>query len=253
MDRGVGTGGSGSPLAEDNEGASGSGTASGTTGCGSDCGPTFASLSLLLGSGDGGFAAPITYSLGRPGQNGTYPAPVVVAADFNQDGNLDLAVGHYLVQVLLGEGDGGFTEKDYDSNGAVAFLAVGDFNGDGKLDSVVAGANLDTINVLLGDGHGNFSAPVSSRAPNGATQVAVGDLDGDGNADIVLTSEETDLVSVLFGNGDGTFGPAVSLLSILAPSWGEIADLNGDGRLDLVVTDASSNAIDVFLGQACQP
>src|SRR4029077_9369839 len=81
-------------------------------------------------------------------------------------------------------------------------VAVGDFNGDGKLDVAVADSN---VTVLLGKGDGTFQSPVSYHT-NNAISVAVADLNGDGKLDIVAGSPPdqtgTPQSVILLGNGD---------------------------------------------------
>jgi FG-GAP-like repeat/FG-GAP repeat len=97
-------------------------------------------------------------------------------------------------------------------------VALGDFNGDGKLDLAVAdhfgttrpGGPVDgTLSVLPGNGDGTFGPAVSYPSVTHPNDVAVGDLNGDGKLDIVVANEGG-TVSVFLGKGDGTFLPPVS-------------------------------------------
>jgi len=75
-------------------------------------------------------------------------------------------------------------------------VAVGDFNGDGKLDLAVADSNYPgSISVLLGKGDGSFQKAVSFGAGTGPTSVAVGDFNGDGRSDLAVTDSSS--VSIL--------------------------------------------------------
>ncbi|HYK58233.1 MAG TPA: VCBS repeat-containing protein [Bryobacteraceae bacterium] len=101
------------------------------------------------------------------GQYTTGPTPEhVIAADFNGDGNADLAVSNFgslstnsggNIQIFPGKGDGTFSAGATLTAGAtpVAMYAA-DFNGDGKLDLAVANPTANTISVLLGNGDGTF-------------------------------------------------------------------------------------------------
>jgi hypothetical protein len=131
----------------------------------------------------------------------------------------------------------------YDSGGMDPYsVAVGDLNGDGRPDIVVANLlsnpNNDpskTVGVLLQDGWGGFQSAVLYN-PGGAYPYlgAVADLNGDGKPDIVVGTRSG--TSVLLGNGDGTVQPPV----IVGPLGGILiaADLNGDGKPDLIGTGA---------------
>jgi len=121
-------------------------------------------------------------------------------------------------------------------------VAVGDFNGDGKLDLVTANSDsypVGDVSVLVGNGDGSFQAARNFATGNNNytfPSVAVGDFTGNGKLDIV---EASDLgVSLLPGNGDGTFQPAGNVALPLGqePQSVAVGDLNGDGKLDLVVT-----------------
>ena len=178
---------------------------------------------------------------------GNSPISIVVG-DFNGDGRLDLAVANYsdnTVSVLLANGEGTFqpamTYSTVDSYSNVGYgplsLAVGDFNGDGKLDLMV-GTNDSTIGVLYGNGDGTFQ-PFHANLLKGACPVyavGVGDFNGDGKLD--FTSTYCDVLQVWLNVGPYafTFGSyasgSVNLYSLA------VGDFNGDGVPDLAaVTD----------------
>jgi hypothetical protein len=131
-------------------------------------------------------------------------------------------------------------------------VAVGDFNGDGKLDMAVADYD-GGVSVLLGNGDGTFQTAVSYAPGPNRYRVAVGDFNGDGHLDLAIVSWEIPsggTVSVLLGNGDGTFQAAVNYQAGAAPFSMAVGDFNGDGHLDLLVTDAGhtlSNLGGLFL------
>jgi len=126
-------------------------------------------------------------------------------------------------------------------------IAVGDFNGDGKIDLAAlvfssATSPMGMLSVFLGNGDGTFRQ-VSADLPTGSgiiTAVTAGDFDGDGKVDLAVgntigSGNISGAVNILLGNGDGTFraGPTIALS---ATSVGDLAagDLNGDGKADLV-------------------
>jgi hypothetical protein len=107
------------------------------------------SVSILLGNGDGTFAA----AAGSPISVSQEPT-VVLAGDFNADGNLDLVVadsnsGIANLTLLLGHGDGTFTVSGSTVTTGKDYVAAGDFNGDGRLDLAVVDAFHGKVSVLL--------------------------------------------------------------------------------------------------------
>lgn len=106
-------------------------------------------ISMLLGNGAGGFNAPLRFGV----QGGV---TMLSVADFNLDGNLDLAVRYRrqgiagIFGIFLGKGDGGFGEQiKYFDGDFPAFLGAADINRDGKPDIVTANYNENTVSVLL--------------------------------------------------------------------------------------------------------
>src|SRR2546429_3027485 len=112
--------------------------------------------------------------------------------------------------VFLANGDGTFTPaagNPIPAGQSPSYLALGDFNGDGKLD--VAVSNTNSLTILLGNGDGTFTqAPNPPAAATYPATVTVGDFNGDGNLDLAVTVSHPSGVVVLLGNGDGTFTPA---------------------------------------------
>src|SRR5215467_2264079 len=84
-------------------------------------------------------------------------------------------------------------------------VAVGDVNGDDRLDLAVANFGSDNVSVLLGNGNGSFQTARNFPAGKEPAAVAVGDFDGDGHLDLAVANSGSGNVSVLLGNGDGSF------------------------------------------------
>ncbi len=216
-------------------------------------------VTILLGNGDGTF----TQASGSPVSVGG-GADSIIAADFNGDGKLDLAVTNSTddtLSILLGNGDGTFTPTpSRPVTGATPFgLAVGDFNGDGKLDLAVANFD-DNATILLGNGDGTFTpAPAQPTTAQGPA-IVTGDFNGDGKLDLAIANRSDSTVTVLLGNDDGTFTPisnccgdSVGMTHTLGMALG---DFNSDGRPDLAVTIQNlgtlpqSDYVAILLGNA---
>jgi hypothetical protein len=199
------------------------------------------SLAILVGNGDGTFA-PATYVFDGGDTS-------LVSADFNGDGNLDIAAATTMANqpataLLLGNGDGTFQAAVFPSSlSGFAPLFAADLNNDGKTDLI------SNRQVALGNGNGTFMLQTAlPYSPIGAA-----DFNGDGFPDLfVLYSPDTEnsQTGVLTGNGDGTFSS--TLLDVprmgYIPSPVLIADMNNDGRPDIVFLSQSGfNAVGVLL------
>ena len=186
-------------------------------------------LNILLGRGDGTFAAGTTLSLN---------AIQVAAGDFNGDGNIDLAVTISqtdTIAVLLGAGDGTFSATaiiPVSGDGFVLAIQATDFNADGMTDILVSRSA--SVAVLPGNGDGTFGPPIVTPVPEPYIDgLTVADFNLDGVPDLI-TFSNTYGEYYFAGNGDGTFtgGAAVGPFG---PSYSLIAaDFNGDGKPDLL-------------------
>jgi alpha-tubulin suppressor-like RCC1 family protein len=175
----------------------------------------------------------------------------VVAADFNGDGILDLAVANNdtgTASILIGNSDGTFKPRvNYPAGSGPVAVVAADFNGDGTIDLAVADRNENAVSVLLGNGDGTFrsrSAFTTGAAPCG---LAVGDLNGDGRQDLIAANIGGSSLSVLLGNGDGTFAPKADY-PVGGPVAVTVADFNGDGKPDLASANYGSATLSVLLG-----
>ena len=119
-------------------------------------------------------------------------AACLVTGDLNGDGIPDLLVpSNGTVVAYLGNGDGTFTLKGNTATPSGGYLALGDFNHDGKLDFATSG-NL----LALGNGDGSFQTPtaiVSNPPGTGFSNIAAGDINNDGWPDLVLTNPGQEL------------------------------------------------------------
>jgi hypothetical protein len=206
-------------------------------------------VAILLGNGDGTFRRALYYTVG-------VGAISIVAADFNNDGNLDLAVASQssYIGILLGNGDGTFQAPTQSPpvQAFEQFVTVGDFNGDGKPDLVAFSANnpCKCISVLMGNGDGTFQNAVTTQPPFPVATIGVGDFNGDGKLDLATagTFGTSSSVNILLGNGDGTFQYGASYPGETSPNTIAIADFNGDHKLDLAIANDQGVGISVLLG-----
>ena len=125
-------------------------------------------------------------------------------------------------------------------------IATGDFNGDGKLDLVVANSQDNSVSVFLGYGDGTFRSRLTFPVGQTPDAVAVGDFNGDGKLDIVTANFSANTVSVLAGNGDGTFRAHQDFSVASGPTGIVAGDFNNDGKLDIATVD--SNSVSILLG-----
>ena len=139
--------------------------------------------------------------------------------------------------MLLGNGTGGFqSEVEYATGEGTSALALGDLNGDGKLDLATVNEQ-NSVSVLLNQGDGSFGGKIDYRTGDGNTSVAIGDLNGDATPDLATANAYASTVSVLLNNGDGSFRAGREYRTARGPKSVAIGDLNGDAKPDLAIAD----------------
>ena len=185
----------------------------------------------------------------------------IATADLNNDGRPDLIAANSLantVTVLLNNGAGAFTEapgSPVEVGASPQFLAIADFNGDGKPDIATANSPDNTVTVLLGNGAGGFlRAPgspfgagafpqfVAVRAGKSPRSPTVADFDGDGLPDVVTLNSADNTITLLPGNGRSE----VTIPAGPTPVSAAAADFNGDGEPDLAVVNAGDNTVTIY-------
>ncbi|HEX4344634.1 MAG TPA: VCBS repeat-containing protein [Solirubrobacteraceae bacterium] len=213
-------------------------------------------LSVLLGTGGGGFGAPTNYPVTpNPFSSSTFIVTVAIA-DLNHDGNRDIvsedASGNVAL-VWLGTGTGTFSpvskiELNPHPNcgtsstnpclaGFPTDAQVADLNGDGVPDLITTNGTTSNVAVELGNGDGSFAPPTYFGLNGGQLpeDMAIGDVNNDGHLDLVLANVTTNNISVLLGDGHGSFGTATNVdPGYILPEFVRLGDFNEDGNVDIV-------------------
>jgi len=194
-----------------------------------------------------------------------YIPTAVVAGDFNEDGNMDVAIsngGDNTVYVLQGKGDGTFQVPEilYTQGQAPNWITATSLRNNGHLDLVVSDGDSNTLEVFLGNGDGTFQPGAQVALPQIPTFVLAGDYNKDGNQDIVVgfvvepgPGPGQPQFEVLLGDGSGGFSagifpPPLLVFDPTPTGWIASGDLNKDGYLDLVTTITGGAAI-TYLNQ----
>ena len=208
-----------------------------------------------------------TASLAVNKEVATATGPIfVTAGDVNGDGKLDLTVANFNsdnVSILAnttvpGAAAPSFaTKQDFATGEAPLFVALGDLNGDGKLDLAVANLNVSTVSVLLNTTNPGVSTPGFAAKQDVDTgsnprSVTVGDLNGDGKPDLAVANINSNKVSVLLnttapGGATSSFGAKQDFVTGADPVSVTAGDLNRDGKLDLAVANINSDTVSVLL------
>src|SRR5262245_26988944 len=180
--------------------------------------------SVLLGHGDGTFVSPVSSVTGESVHSEFqsyylhYPYPIY----------------HY------------WSSDSHWGDTAPTWAAVGDFNGDGKLDGVLGSRAATDLVVLPGDGRGGFTAGTSLATASSPSATAASDLNGDGKLDLVTVAGNN--ATVFPGNGDCTFRARSTYPAGADLQFAAVADLNGDRIRDVVVSQAGGKSVNVLLG-----
>lgn len=201
-------------------------------------------ISVLLGNGDGTFAPQKKFSAGRGWLTS------IITADFNEDGNLDLAVANYTQNqftVLFGDGSGNFANIITFPTGRYPTLIVSeDFNKDGHKDIAVGNYWETYISVYRGDGTGLFSffKNISTNLSS-TSSLNVADVNEDGSPDIIAGGRP---LVILLNDSSGDFR-IFSFVDLGTSSLlRAVQDFNGDGHLDISAQDRDRGLINFALG-----
>ena len=192
----------------------------------------------------------------------------VYIGDIDRDGKPDLVVVNYnsgTISVLRNTSTSGsigassFAAKvDYTTGTNPYYAAIGDIDGDGKPDVVVANFNSSTVSVLRNTSTpgsitaGSFAAKVDLTTGQGTISVAVGDIDGDGKPDLAVLNSHTNTVSIFRNISTpgsitaSSFDTKVDFTTGSSPYSVIMGDIDGDGKPDLAVADFGPSAVSIL-------
>jgi hypothetical protein len=207
---------------------------------------------VCLGNGDGTFQSAVGYRFPEVPTQVSFMA----LGDLDGDGDIDIAAitdksWDRKLSVLLNNGDGTFKngESHYAGskpNFAGGGLVMGDFDGDGDLDTVTTSHtgyyDSSNISVLINTGHGNFQSTVNYKTEDFPDSLALSDLDGDGDLDVAVACSDG-TISVHMNNGDGTLQDAATYQAGSGDQSLALGDVDGDGDPDAVVANIGSVSV----------
>jgi hypothetical protein len=175
-----------------------------------------------------------------------------VSADFNGDGDADLAIiftNDSSVAIYLGNGAGSFgAVTNFTVGLSPNSIITGDFNGDNFVDLATSNEYSNNLSVIFGDGTGSFSVATNFAITGIPHSLTGGDFNGDNKIDLATANWGSQSISVFLGDGLGGFG-SESNFSISGDSYSIIsADFNGDNKADLATTISIDSIVVILLG-----
>jgi len=197
------------------------------------------SVSILKNDGTGAFSYPYSYDVDSP--------EAVFSADFDKDGDFDLAVSLRVrdsVAVLLNDGYGWFDPAVYYYTGGHlrSRLFAADLNGDTCVDLAISNQQGCNLSILINNRYGEFPQALCYTLGNYPRSICGADLDKDGHCDLAIANEgQSDphidpSISIFKNYGDGTFYLYNDYVLTLTPIDIVTADFDLDGNFDLAFT-----------------
>jgi hypothetical protein len=195
------------------------------------------------------FATPVNF-IGT-GQNGG-----IVKGDIDGDGKIDIICTNYAnvgsFSVLRNTSAVGIvsfaTKVDITTLQWTTHVAIGDMNGDGKLDVIISNLYNSSVSVFINtstSGNISFAPKVDFAVGTNPTTMVVGDLDGDGKLDIIVNISNSTSVAILRNTTNGgtvNFATATNFTTGLA-TYLALSDIDGDGKPDLISQYGSNSSV----------
>lgn len=155
---------------------------------------------------------------------------------------LDVTIGNAVRETrCLNNGVGGFTNcatfNDFDTSTGIA---LGDMNGDGKLDAVMVNYNEPAVRCL-NDGFGNLGSCVSFNVAAYSFGVALGDVNGDGSLDVIIANTQSQPEFRCLNDGSGGFTNCASFNTTDASFGIALGDVDGNGALDAIIANSGES------------
>ncbi|MFY7964512.1 MAG: beta strand repeat-containing protein, partial [Chitinophagaceae bacterium] len=192
----------------------------------------------------------------------------VAYGDLNNDGKLDMVTVNQnanRINVFKNTSTTGSITTNSFASPIVFFVshfpssaAIGDVDGDGKLDIAVVNSLGNSISILRNKtvagiiDNGSFNDAVNFATASSPRQIAIADLNDDGKLDLVTTNFNSTSISVLRNTStigvinSGSFAAKVDFATGTNPNGLATADFDGDTKTDIAVTNNGSNTISVF-------
>lgn len=200
---------------------------------------TDAVVTVFYAHGDGTFAAGVGLpTTGEPRGLGM--------GELRRDGLVDLAVctTSPLATAYLADRPGMFERRDLGIQPDPAAMAIANLDAM-HLDLLVASRMNDRVEVLAGDGDGNFTPAAAIPTGDAPSALAVGDLDGDHRADLVIANTGGATLSLVLSSRPATLQAPLAIAVGPGPGPIAVGDLDGDGDLDLAVLHVAAATVSV--------
>ncbi|MDZ7343949.1 MAG: FG-GAP-like repeat-containing protein [candidate division KSB1 bacterium] len=202
---------------------------------------------------------PITINLeDLAGGGGISQEPThLVAADFDNDNFIDLAVVHRgtnRVTILRNNARGASGQTLFtlgsilSTDNTPTHAAAANFNGDDRLDLAVVNFNSNSFQIFFGNGNGQFLPPQNYATDEHPIHLLAQDFNGDGAVDVAVVAFGVDRVNLFLNDGTGNFNQSLPQRStvgaspITAAAW----DYDQNGSLDLVVANNGSKSLSLL-------